>query len=89
MQDCAHADVVIGIAIFALDIPGTWLIVGTTATAAYFIATLTYMYSGQVQVIDELRDVCGYYKENFADYECNCMRDEYLQNYKNGGNGGG
>jgi membrane associated rhomboid family serine protease len=88
------AGIVVGMAIFALDIPGigwkvAWLIVGGTATAAYFIATLTYMYSGQVQVIDELRDVCGYYKENFADYECNCMRDEYLQNYKNGNDGGG
>lgn len=82
------AGFVVGCLIFACDIQGCvwkiiWFILGGAATAAYFVTTITYMFSGQVNAIEELRDVCGYYKENFDDYECNCMRDEYLQNNNN------
>ena len=41
------------------------------------------MYSGDIPMNEELRDVCGYYTQNFEDYECNCMREEYLANLKN------
>jgi membrane associated rhomboid family serine protease len=52
-----------------------WLCVGTALTIAGFTVALNYMYS-HVDAPEELRDVCDYYKQNFADYECNCMRDE-------------
>jgi hypothetical protein len=38
------------------------------------------MYSGAVAPTEELRDVCGYYTQNFDNYQCNCMREEYLNN---------
>jgi membrane associated rhomboid family serine protease len=84
------AGFVIGLALFSFAVQGcygvwkiVWLGLGIAAASAYFIGTLTYMYSGEVEGAEELRDVCGYYKENFENYECNCMRDEYEQN---GGN---
>jgi membrane associated rhomboid family serine protease len=80
-----------GIAVFSLDIEHCawkifWLVVGIAVTVSTFVAALTYMYSGNIETIDELRDVCGYYKENYQDYQCNCMRAEYVSN--GGGNNG-
>jgi membrane associated rhomboid family serine protease len=79
------AGFLVGLVIFAFQVHGwhwklLWLIAGVASVTAYFYMTVTYMYSGKVEEIDELRDVCGYYMENFADYQCNCMRDEYLNN---------
>ena len=34
----------------------------------------TNMYQFNVEAAEELRDVCGYYKQYFEDYECNCPR---------------
>ena len=38
------------------------------------------------------RDVCGYYKQFFDDYECNCMLDEAINfgswQFGGGGNNG-
>jgi hypothetical protein len=38
------------------------------------------------------RDVCGYYKQFFDDYECNCMLDEAIDfgswQFGGGGNNG-
>lgn len=84
--------ILVGVVVFACDIPSLpwrviWLIIGVAAVATYFAYTITYMYSGQVAVIDELRDVCGYYEATYPDYQCNCMRAEYL-NYNNNNNGG-
>jgi membrane associated rhomboid family serine protease len=78
----------IGVAIFAFEIENhlfklLWLIIGLGVTFAYFYTTLDYMYGGNVEAIDELRDVCSYYKEHFQDYECNCMREEYLNGNNN------
>jgi membrane associated rhomboid family serine protease len=84
------AGFLIGLVMFSFAVQGcygiwkiVWLAFGIAAVVAYFSSTLAYMYSGEIESIDELRDVCGYYKENFEDYECNCMRDEYLQNNNN------
>lgn len=44
------------------------------ATAAGFTVAIIYTYSGNVNVPAELKDVCGYYKQYFSDYKCNCMR---------------
>ena len=80
----------IGLVMFSFAVQGCygvwkiiWLLFGIAAVCAYFSATLAYMYSGGIESIEELRDVCGYYKENFEDYECNCMREEYVQNNNN------
>ena len=62
----------------------TWKIVGvatgTILSLALFIGSLTYMYAGNVMPNQELSDVCGYYKQFFEDYECNCQLDDYLNN---------
>lgn len=51
-----------------------WFVAGMAATVLPFFFGLQYLYSGAVAPPDELRDVCGYYKEHYDDYECNCMR---------------
>jgi len=58
-----------------------WFLIGTALTLGFIIPCVDIMYSGDVPMNEELRDVCGYYTQNFDDYECNCMRDEYLANY--------
>lgn len=60
-----------------------WFLVGTALTLGFFVPCLGLMYSGDVAMNEELRDVCGYYTQNFDDYECNCMREEYLANLGN------
>lgn len=79
------AGLVVGIMVFACDISHPcfrvfWCLVGAAMTAASFYLAVDYMYSGEIDPPEELRDVCGYYQENFEDYECNCMVAEYLQN---------
>lgn len=71
----------IGMVVFALEIKKPvwklcWLLLGIAITVVYFVVTLQYMYSGKIEPAEELRDVCGYYKQYFDDYECNCMREE-------------
>jgi membrane associated rhomboid family serine protease len=76
----------IGLAIFPFDLQTHWCIriicsaIGLAVTITSFALALQYMYSGKVQSIEELKDVCGYYKQNFQDYECNCMREEHNNN---------
>ncbi|KAL7536314.1 hypothetical protein ACHAWF_005429 [Thalassiosira exigua] len=55
-----------------------WLVVGVGTTIILYIIGMAYMYT-QVETNDELRDVCGYYKQFFDDYECKCMLDEAIQ----------
>jgi membrane associated rhomboid family serine protease len=79
------AGLVVGIFVFATELRSPywrffWMLVGILASLASFTAALQYMYSGNIETIEELRDVCGYYQENFEDYECNCMREEYNEN---------
>mmetsp|Transcript_39142 Transcript_39142/g.81866 ORF Transcript_39142/g.81866 Transcript_39142/m.81866 type:complete len:336 (+) Transcript_39142:171-1178(+) len=70
-----------GMIIFAADLKKAmvsklfWLLVGVAITIAYFAVVFDMMYSGEIDPAEELRDVCGYYKENFEDYECNCQRN--------------
>lgn len=84
------AGFLIGLVMFSFAVQGCygvwkiiWLLLGAAAVFAFFSATLAYMYSGNIESIDELRDVCGYYQENFDDYQCNCMREAYMQNDNN------
>jgi membrane associated rhomboid family serine protease len=79
------AGLVVGIFVFATELRSYWwrafwMLVGISMTIASFTWALHYMYSGNIETIEELRDVCGYYTENFEDYECNCMREEYAAN---------
>lgn len=96
------AGLVVGIMVFACDISSVpfkifWFLVGTLATVLGMLYAIRYMYSGKVELVEELRDVCGYYTENFEDYECNCMLEEYMNNFQQqggegqegGGEGGG
>ena len=73
-----------------------WFVVGMALTLGFFVPCLDLMYSGNIEMNEELRDVCGYYTQNFDDYECNCMREEYMANLgnffnddANGGDGDG
>lgn len=71
----------VGMVIFALDLKKwsglvLWLILGTIISLAYFTIVFQEMYSGEVDPPEELRDVCGYYKQFFNDYECKCMRGQ-------------
>lgn len=61
-----------------------WFVVGMALTLGFFIPCIDIMYSGDIVINEELRDVCGYYQQYFEDYECNCMREEYLENLANG-----
>ena len=54
-----------------------WFLLGVGLTTAYFVPTFQKMYSGDIEPAEELRDVCGYYKQFFDDYQCNCMREEH------------
>jgi len=83
------AGLVIGIAVFAMEMELLWWrlafgLTGVLLTFLSFAIGLQIMYGSTDEVEEALRDVCGYYKETVQDYECNCMRDEYL----NGGGGG-
>ena len=85
------AGFVVGIMVFSLDLQLIccklfWLIAGLAITLICFGLLLSHMYSDDIEVAEELRDVCGYYQQYFDDYECNCMRDEHQNN---GGGGSG
>lgn len=78
------AGFVVGMIIFSLDVINNvwklfWLFPGVALTIVYFAVTLQHMYSGEVELAEELRDVCGYYKQYFDDYQCNCMLEEHEQ----------
>mmetsp|Transcript_31260 Transcript_31260/g.47919 ORF Transcript_31260/g.47919 Transcript_31260/m.47919 type:complete len:377 (+) Transcript_31260:84-1214(+) len=69
---------VVGIACFSLWIQdNTWkwigVATGATLSGVLFIGSLVYMYNGSVMPAQELSDVCGYYKQFYDDYECNCQ----------------
>lgn len=67
-----------------------WFVVGVGSIIVLYSALIAYMYT-DVETNDELRDVCGYYKQYFDDYECNCMLDEAYQfgSWSFGGDGEG
>jgi membrane associated rhomboid family serine protease len=71
----------VGMILFAIDLKKAciskliWLLVGVGLTGVFFALLLQHMYSGNVEAAEELRDVCGYYKQNFEEYQCNCQRE--------------
>mmetsp|Transcript_45522 Transcript_45522/g.110260 ORF Transcript_45522/g.110260 Transcript_45522/m.110260 type:complete len:398 (-) Transcript_45522:258-1451(-) len=71
----------VGMVIFALNLKNKkglflWTILGTIITCIFYTIVFKEMYSGDVDPPEELRDVCGYYKQFFDDYECKCMRGQ-------------
>lgn len=62
-----------------------WFLVGLVLTVGGFSISWQYMFSGNVEIIEELREVCEYYQEMMgdADYECTCT----LDGNDNGGSG--
>ena len=89
------AGFVIGLVCFSFKIRNwflilVWFVVGVGTALALFSCALAYMYN-MVEANDDLRDVCGYYKQFFDDYECQCMLDEAIQfgSWTFGGNNGG
>jgi membrane associated rhomboid family serine protease len=51
-----------------------WFVVGMGITIGGFTVSLQYMYT-QVEAVEQLADVCGYYEQFFEDYECTCTLD--------------
>eukprot|EP00559_Dactyliosolen_fragilissimus_P002001 CAMPEP_0184866270 /NCGR_PEP_ID=MMETSP0580-20130426/21612_1 /TAXON_ID=1118495 /ORGANISM="Dactyliosolen fragilissimus" /LENGTH=368 /DNA_ID=CAMNT_0027365861 /DNA_START=83 /DNA_END=1189 /DNA_ORIENTATION=+ len=49
-----------------------WFVVGIILNVLGYSIALSYMYNS-VDPIDDLNDVCEYYKRNFDEYECNCQ----------------
>ena len=85
------AGFLVGICMFAWDMHLIgwqlfWFVAGVAIVFFAFSTALAYMYSGEIEATEELRDVCGYYQQQFEDYECRCMREEYLNNNNNNGN---
>lgn len=83
------AGFVVGICIFAWDMhligwQMLWFAIGAGIVFFAFSTALAYMYSGEIEASEELRDVCGYYQKQFEDYECRCMREEFLNGNDNG-----
>lgn len=69
-----------GILLFACSIEFTvcrilWFIIGLVLSLFSFALALDYMYH-RVEVVEALRDVCGYYQEFFEDYECYCTKED-------------
>lgn len=81
----------VGMVVFAVEVKKIpwkifWFLIGVAITCIYFSLTFSEMYSGNVDPPDDLRDVCGYYKQYFDNYECRCMRGQQNQNYNNNNN---
>ena len=76
------AGFVLGLVCFSFKIRSwffmlVWLVAGVGSCIALYSGLMAYMYT-EVETKDELRDVCGYYKQFFDDYECNCMLNEAI-----------
>lgn len=77
------AGFVIGLVCFSFKIRNwcfilIWFVIGVGSTVALFAGALVFMYTG-VEANEDLRDVCGYYKQYFQDYECQCMLEQAVQ----------
>lgn len=72
----------IGMMCFALQIKTVrwriiWFLVGTTLTTLLMATTIGYCFEVvKNDVAKDLEDVCAYYQQYFAEYECNCQLEE-------------
>ena len=72
----------VGLMIFSCSIRSyfwrsLWFLVGLALTLLGFGISLQYMYSGNVEIVEDLRNVCEYYQQMMGDdeYECSCTLD--------------
>mmetsp|Transcript_37579 Transcript_37579/g.112649 ORF Transcript_37579/g.112649 Transcript_37579/m.112649 type:complete len:355 (-) Transcript_37579:277-1341(-) len=82
------AGMAVGMVIFSCYIKSLvyrliWFLIGAILTAVGFAETAKYLFN-DVEPVDELRDVCEYYKQFFDGYECSCRKEDL--NYNWGGN---
>lgn len=49
-----------------------WFVIGVGLTVTSYVFIIIYMVT-QVEPMDDLNDICGYYQQFFEDYECNCQ----------------
>jgi membrane associated rhomboid family serine protease len=74
--------ILVGASIFACQVESVcWRallsLAGLAATAVAFVLGFAYMYSGAVQPMPELADVCAYYQQHLGEeYECACQRPD-------------
>lgn len=72
--------IVVGIFIFACEINSIcWRAVlslaGLALSLVAFFGAFSYMYSGAIVPMEQLKDVCAYYQEALGDdYQCTCQR---------------
>lgn len=51
-----------------------WFCVGVAMNLVLYITSISYMYT-DVEPMQDLKDVCNYFKQYFQDYECQCQKD--------------
>jgi len=51
-----------------------WFIIGLAMNAAFYGGTIGYMLNN-VEPMEDLKDICEYYKQYFEGYECACQLD--------------
>jgi hypothetical protein len=74
------AGMAVGLTVFSFSIQSMawriiWFVIGLVVTIVGFVGSLYYMYN-EVEPLDILRDVCGYYQEYYEGYECSCRKDD-------------
>jgi membrane associated rhomboid family serine protease len=72
--------VCVGMVIFPMRIKSPvykyfWLLIGIIMSGVYFGMLLKHVYT-DLEVADELADVCEYYKQMSEGYECNCQLED-------------
>jgi len=51
-----------------------WTAVGLALNVVFYSTLVTYMLT-EVEPMNDLNDICGYYKQFFDDYECQCQKE--------------
>ena len=49
-----------------------WFVIGVGLTVTAYVFIIIYMVT-EVEPMNDLNDICGYYQQYFEDYECNCQ----------------
>ena len=84
---------VVGMVLFAFSLRSKlsmffWGVFGILSCVIFYATSLEYMYN-EVEPVEELSDVCEYYRQYFDDYECNCQLERDNNNGSGDNNSGG
>lgn len=84
---------VVGMVLFAFSLRSKlsmffWGVFGILSCVIFYAMSLEYMYN-EVEPVEELSDVCEYYRQYFDDYECNCQLERDNNNGSGDNNSGG